>query len=98
MNISELWIAHSLSQFPKGYGGRDVNGICVTSVDTYASGCISSYMRHKKKSIDIERYQILHQCKKEIELFLPYLEGEAFQYFNRVYEMCTLIIDEAKIA
>jgi hypothetical protein len=97
MNISELWIAHSQFRFPKGYEGRDVNGICVALVDTYASGCISSYMCHDEKSIDIERYQILQKCMKEIELFLPYLKDDAFEYFARLHEMCSLIIDEAKI-
>jgi hypothetical protein len=98
MDIAEIWIIHEQSQFPVGLGGKDINGVCVTSVDTYASGCISSYIKHDDKLIDIEKYQILQKCKKEIEIILPALESESYIYFSRLYEMCKIIIQEAKIA
>ena len=98
MNISEMWILHSESRFPKGYGGRDVNGICVTSIDTYVSGCVSSYMRYDNKSIDVERHITLQNSKNDLEKVLPYLEEEAREYFERLYEMCCVILKEAVIA
>lgn len=97
MNISELWIEHSQAIFPKGYGGKDVNGVCVTSIDTYATGCVSSYIGNEKRDIDIERYQVLQKCKNGLGEILPYIEGEAFTYFNRLHEMCCIIIAEANI-
>ncbi|RCU50571.1 hypothetical protein DU002_09130 [Corallincola holothuriorum] len=98
MSITELWLDHSQSRFPKGYGGNDVNGVSVTSVDTYATGCIGSYIGHERKSIDLERYQVLQKCKSELEEVLPYVDGEAFIYFGRLHEMCSAIITEASIA
>ncbi len=98
MRITELCIEHSQAKFPEGYGGQDVNGVCVTSVDTYASGCISSYMKHERKSIDLERYQVLQKCKSELEEVLPFLDGEAFEYFGRLHEMCSIIVEEASVA
>jgi len=97
MNISELWIKHCQELFPKGYGGKDVNGICVTSVDTNAAGCISSYMGYDQKNINLERYQVLQKCKKELEEVLPHLENEALEYFSRLHEMCSILVTEASI-
>lgn len=98
MNISELWIAHSESRFPSKYGGRDVNGVCVTSVDSYVSGCVSSYVSKESSEIDLERFQVLSSSKAKLELALPYIEESAYEYFSRLHEMCSLIINEAKIA
>jgi len=98
MVITELWMEHSQAQFPAGYGGKDVNEICVTSLCTNASGCISSYIKNSQKSIDIERYQILQKSQKDLENVLPFIEGDAFEYFSRLNEMCNIIIVEASIA
>jgi len=35
--LVELWLEHSEALFPKGYGGKDVNGICVTYLDSNAA-------------------------------------------------------------
>ncbi|MBU2714515.1 hypothetical protein, partial [Zooshikella harenae] len=98
MNISELWIAHSQSKFPSGYGGKDVNGVCVTSLDSCVSGCVSSYVSKGSNKIDLERYQVLRNSKTQLELVLPYIDESAFEYFSRLYEMCSSIINEAEIA
>ena len=98
MNISELWIAHSESRFPSGYGGREVNGVCVTSVDSYVSGCVSTYVSKESNKIDLERFQILRHSKAQLEIVLPHMEGSAYEYFSRLHEMCDSIIEEAEIA
>ena len=98
MNLPELWIEHSQAKFPKGFGGVDVNGVCVTSLDTYAAGCISSYMKYERKSIDLERFQVLQKCKSQLEEVLPHIDGEALDYFSRLHDICSLIVDEAGIA
>ncbi|WP_299776416.1 hypothetical protein [uncultured Pseudoteredinibacter sp.] len=98
MTITELWIQHTNTKFPSDFGGKDVNGVCVTSVDSYASGCISSFVNKESGSLDIERFQILQKCEKELEKVLPFVENEAFEYFSRLYSMCGIVISEAKIA
>jgi len=49
--LIELWIEHSEARFPNGYGGKDVKGVCVTSIDSNASGCIHSYMKSNTKDV-----------------------------------------------
>jgi hypothetical protein len=61
--LIELWKEHSEAPFPNGYGGKDVNGICVTPLDSNASGCIHSYMRNDTYDMSLEHYQILQNLK-----------------------------------
>lgn len=98
MKISELWIEHTQSRFPKGYGGQDINGVCVVLTYSDAAGCISSYVKHENMRIDIKRYQVLERCKLELEKILPHIEDEAFDYFSRLHEMCSIVLSEAEIA
>lgn len=98
MSIIELWVQHTNSRFPVGYGGRDVNGICVTSIDTYISGCLSSYVKKEDAKIDLDNYQLLQKCQKDLETALPFLDDEAHEYFNRLFDMCSLVILEASIS
>ena len=95
--LVELWMEHSQARFPKGYGGKDVNGICVTSLDSSAAGCIHSFMRSNTKDISLEHYQILQKSKDDLASILKSLDGEAFQYFSRLHDICSLIIVEASI-
>jgi hypothetical protein len=98
MNLSELWAEHCKETFPQGYGGKDVGGVCVTSIDSYVSGCVSSYLKHKEKSIDVELYQRLQKCGMEIEKVLLCTTGEANKYFSRLYEMYKLVVSSISVA
>jgi hypothetical protein len=95
--LIELWKEHSEATFPNGYGGKDVSGICVTNLDSNASGCIQSYMRSNSYDISLEHYQILQKSKVDLSSILKFLDGEAFQYFSRLYDICSLIIIEVGI-
>ncbi len=95
--LIELWMEHSEALFPKGYGGKDVNGICVTYLDRNASGCIHSYMKSNTNDISLEHHQILQKSKDDLANILKYLDDESLQYFSRLHDICGLIISEASI-
>jgi hypothetical protein len=42
--IRLMWDEWKQIPFPSEYGGKDVAGICVTSVDTFAAGCIDTFV------------------------------------------------------
>ena len=98
MNLSLLWLEHSQSKFPDGYGGVDVNGICVSSLDSSISGCISSYINHGSKNISAAKLKILQENEPKLEGILIFLEGDSLKYFSRLHEMCSYVISEAKAA
>ncbi len=95
--LIELWMEYSEALFPKGYGGKDVNGICVTSLDSNAAGCIHSYMKSDTNEISLEHHQILQRSKDDLAIILKYLDDESLQYFSRLHDICDLIIVEASI-
>ena len=95
--LFELWLEHSQARFPHGYGGKDVNGVCVTYLDANASGCIDSYMKKNTKDISIEHYLILEKSKIAIASILKNIDQDALDYFNRLHSICSLIVAEASI-
>ena len=42
--IIELWRQHSSATFPKGYGGKKLNGIDLSLLDAEIASCIHIYM------------------------------------------------------
>ena len=97
IDISELWIAHSQLRFPKRYCGIEINGIDLWYEDLKIAGCVSFYIKHEEKTIDLERYQVLIQCKVNIEKALLYLDPEDLDYFESLHQICSIIITEASI-
>lgn len=97
MSLAELCIAHEQALFPRNCS-RDIKGISLPYLDTQLSGCISSYLRHNKTTIDIDRYLILQKSKTELEMALPYLKNETFEYFSRLHQIAYLILEEASIS
>ena len=95
--FGELWQQHKLARFPVGYGGQYIHSICVTTVDTNATGCISSYVKRGAKSLDLDRVLVLMECRVELELLLKYLEGEASYYFCRLLDLCEHVLGEIDI-
>jgi hypothetical protein len=95
--LIELWLEHRETPFPNGYGGKNVNDICITSLDNYASGCLHSYIKKDSNEISIEHYQILQKSKVDLASVLKYLDQDAFIYFSRLHDLCGLVIEEASI-
>ena len=95
--LTKLWMEFSTLRFPKGYGGKEVKGVCVTYLDSNAGGCIDSYMRKEGNQISIEHYQILQDSKVKLAGVLRYLDGEALNYFSKLHDICSLIVDESSI-
>ena len=97
MSLSELYVAHEQALFPRNCG-RTIKGVFLPYLDTQLSGCISSYLRHNKTTIDIDRYLVLQKSKAELEMALPHIKNEAFEYFSRLHQIAYLILEEASIS
>jgi hypothetical protein len=67
--------------FPSEYGGKDVAGICVTSLDTFAAGCIDTFVSRNGR-LDNQRISVLEKCKNDLEVVVNSLDGNAHTYFN----------------
>jgi hypothetical protein len=69
--------------FPRIILARMSRGICVTSLDTYAAGCIHTFIS-RKGHLDDWRVSVLEKCRMELETVVPNLDGEARTYFKNL--------------
>lgn len=98
LNLEELWKIHQLKSFPKGLGGKDVNDICVSSLDTYISGCISYFIKRGLKELDVDRLLVLKKGVVSLDNILVSLNDESLEYFSLLRDMALIVIDSAEIA
>ncbi len=54
-----------------------VNGVCVTSVGTNATECISTYIKNKNRKLNLKVILILRKSKNKLESVLPAVTDEA---------------------
>ena len=82
-NIQKIWREFASRPFPEGCAGIEVQGIELASLDTFAAGCIDTFVSNNG-CLDRERISILKQCAAEIEVVVPTLQGEAMDYFEQL--------------
>lgn len=79
--IEQKWQQLRVLRFPSGCGGKEVAGVCLASVDTFAAGCISTFMTWRGR-LDADRIKSLQGCVQDLEIVVPLLDGEAKVYFE----------------
>ena len=89
-DLRQKWQAFLYRAFPSGYGGVEVNNVCVTSVDTFAAGCFDTYVKHGR--LDPERIRILRECHNDLLRALPSLTGEAKDYFSELASLADEVL------
>lgn len=97
LNLKEiriLWKEYKEMPFPEEYAGKDLNDICVTSLDTFAAGCIDAYTRNG--NIDRNRFNILKSCLDDLCLILPELNEYPKEYFLALKNICIEVIRNSK--
>jgi hypothetical protein len=89
--IKAMWNEWKSLPFPANYSGKDVEGICITSLDSYAAGCIDTFIS-RKGSLDAWRISVLEKCRDDLEIVLPKLDGEARTYFERLLKLSKKVL------
>ena len=90
--IAKLWAEFNKIPFPRNLTGEEIEGIDPVSVDTYAAGCISSFIAGEK--IDKDKKEILKECMSEMRILNPKLVGESQVYFGKLYRLCDLVYSQ----
>ncbi len=86
-----MWNEWKAIPFPSDYSGKDVENICVVSLDSYTAGCIDTFIC-RKGSLDAERISILKKCQKDLEIVTNKLEGNAKLYFEQLLQMAQKVL------
>ena len=77
--IEGAWNAHYFRAFPHECAGREVDGVCLTSCDTFLAGCISYFVENG--ALDPERIGVVSKVCADLERVMPHLSGDAHAYF-----------------
>jgi hypothetical protein len=81
--IQSMWDEWKTQRFPSEYSGKDVAGICVTSLDSFAAGCINTFI-FRRGRLDEQRISVLEKCKADLEVVVNSVDGNAHTYFNNL--------------
>lgn len=92
--IEQMWQQHRAMGFPRGCGGREVAGVCLASVDTFAAGCIHTFIGWSGR-LDKERIECLQQCVAQLETVVPLLDGPERAYFDLLLQMSRKVLQHA---
>jgi hypothetical protein len=93
--IEALWKDYSSAAFPKGLAGQEIAGICVTSLDTFAAGCISTFLS-KKGKLDLSRTAVLGLCYRDLSLVVAGLDGERREYFAGLEKVARMVLEAVR--
>lgn len=94
--IKTMWNEWKNIPFPSNCAGEEVEGICFVSLDTFAAGCIDTFIS-RKGSLDAQRISTLKKGEKELEIISNKLEGKAKLYFERLLLITQKVLATAKL-
>jgi hypothetical protein len=86
-----LWKQHCSEPAPSRLVGREIQGIEVTSLETFTAGCIQTFMDRKGK-LDLWRTAILGRCYREISVIALALKGREKAYYKRLETLAGLVL------
>lgn len=78
--------------FPDGYRGHETEGVDLVLLDTFAAGCITSFVSSRGR-IAFDHITVLKECLRQLDSILPWVGVEARMYFHELREITNLIVN-----
>ena len=94
-DIGKMWRAFQAKPFPEGCAGVSIEGVELASLDTFAAGCIDTFVETRGR-LNSRRISILRQCSKELEVVVKNLNGEARSYFEQLQSLSEKVLQSVK--
>ena len=90
--IEELWHEHRAASFPKGFRGKDVNGIDFVVLDSQIAGCVSAFV--ERGELSTYRTAVLGLAYRNTTSVLPALIQDGAAYFWRLERLAELVLKQ----
>ena len=87
--IRDLWEEFAHTPFP-AEGEYEFGDIELHLVDTYAAGCISTFVGARR--LDHDRRVVLRKCRDDLESVLPQMSGEIRTYFDTLTRLSNAVL------
>jgi hypothetical protein len=91
--VENLWQTHRVAPFPTRLTSVDIAGIEMVTLDADVAGCVSTRLA-TGGPLDDHRWHLLATRERHLEQVLSELTGEEALYFQRVYDMTVLLLNE----
>jgi len=89
--VAQQWQIWLERPFPSNYGGEEVAGVDLALLDTYAAGCISTFVGNRGW-LDHQRHGILQQSLTDLDVVVPQLKGEVYDYFTELRDVVRQVL------
>ena len=96
LELEECWQTFQEIPFPDNMRGKSILGICLVSLDSTVSGCISSALlpNEGSKILEAENIESLKSSLKSLEIIISDLEGESKLYFKYLKLLITKVLEK----
>ena len=88
--IEELWKEHESAPFPKGYRGKDVNGIDFVMLDADVAGCVDTFL--SRGNLNLFQTAVLGLRYRDLSYVIPILNDEGAEYYWRLERLAELVL------
>ena len=97
--IVDAWQRHLMAGLPADCRSREASGIGLAELDADATACISVFLKNYRDMEGVEPGTVgkLKKCHWNIGTVLRELKGEAKEYFQHLYIMTGMVLEEIGI-
>ena|SRR5689334_8422443 len=88
--ITELWQEHLAAPFPKGFRGKDVNGIDFVVLDATIAGCVDTFI--DRGTLSLYQSAMLGLSYQDVSYIVPILNEDGAAYFWRLQRLAELVL------
>jgi hypothetical protein len=92
-----LWKENCSEPVPSRLVGKRIQGVEVTSLDTYVAGCIQTFIDRKGK-LDLWRTAILGRCYRDVSVVAFALKGREKAYYKRLMILTGLVLQMIQLS
>ena len=89
-SIVDLWEEHLTTPFPKGFRGKDLNGIDFVMLDANIAGCVQTFVERGK--LNMFQAAMLGLSYRDASFVVPTLNDEGAAYFWRLERLAELVL------
>ncbi len=94
-DIKRQYIEFENVPFPVGLGGKEINGVEVVMIDTYAAGLINSYA-HSNTELSPSQYVLLMEVWNDLNMIMDDLPEYGKAYFQTLYHLVEEVLRLSK--
>ena len=89
------WIERGKIYFPSRLAGKNVEGICAASLDTFTAGCVDEFISEKGK-LNKQKKFVIKKSKREPGITVKNLDGANRIYFEELLYLVDKILQVQK--